>query len=179
MQDEVLIKLTWYRSTKSLGCMDSYDVLGLGLIAALNVYALRRFFVNTDNVVKRRKKVVCFGASIVSQGFNPNTNGWLCNLSEWWVRRADVVNRGFSGYNSRWGLMIVEEAVLVEHPDFVIIFFGANDAAVDGDAQHVPIAQYIANLVFIMETIKKVQGLICATHCDTLLLTCLWCLSYE
>lgn len=53
--------------------------------------------------------------------------------------------------------MIVQEAVLVEHPDLVIIFFGANDAAVDGDAQHVPIPQYTVNLVLIMEAIRKVQ----------------------
>ena len=51
----------------------------------------------------------------------------MSSLSAYWVRRVDVINRGYGGYNSQWGLKILDEAV-VAMPTVVIIFFGANDA---------------------------------------------------
>jgi lysophospholipase L1-like esterase len=42
-----------------------------------------------------------------------------------------VVNRGFSGYNSRWGLFLLDEVLGAFNAriDFVTVCFGANDAA--------------------------------------------------
>lgn len=38
-----------------------------------------------------------------------------------------MINRGFSGYNTKWGLLVID-AIIAEDPDILLIFFGANDA---------------------------------------------------
>jgi lysophospholipase L1-like esterase len=45
--------------------------------------------------------------------------------------QADVVNRGFSGYNSRWGVYLLDEVLGAFNAriDFATVCFGANDAA--------------------------------------------------
>ena len=47
------------------------------------------------------------------------------------IVQADVIARGYSGYNTRWAAYILEKIFTKEHPppDLVTIFFGANDAA--------------------------------------------------
>ena len=70
------------------------------------------------------------------------------------ARRADVLNRGFSGYNTKWALSALPHVIgswdgAVHSPDLVTIFFGTNDASLpDLNArQHVPVAEYQANLL--------------------------------
>jgi lysophospholipase L1-like esterase len=36
----------------------------------------------------------------------------------------DVLNRGYSGYNSRWALTVLDDAVVQLKPDLVVLFFG-------------------------------------------------------
>ncbi len=46
--------------------------------------------------------------------------------------QVDVINRGYSGYNTRWVKHIVPQVFPVSQkipPELVTIFFGANDAA--------------------------------------------------
>jgi lysophospholipase L1-like esterase len=46
--------------------------------------------------------------------------------------QADIINRGFGGYNTRWALHMVEEIIASHKPQevkLVTVFFGANDAA--------------------------------------------------
>lgn len=107
-------------------------------------------------VIHRRKRVVCFGDSITQHGFNTEISGWVAMLAHWWSRRVDVINRGFSGYNSKWARIIVNEAVVPLNPDMVIIFFGANDAVDSSVLQHVPLDQYSDNIRFIVNVIRKV-----------------------
>ncbi len=45
-----------------------------------------------------RPLFVLFGDSITQRGFAPG--GWAARLADKYSRRADVVNRGYSGYNS-------------------------------------------------------------------------------
>jgi lysophospholipase L1-like esterase len=73
-------------------------------------------------------------------------------------RRADVLNRGLSGYNTRWGLQALDSC-LPPHAstELATVWFGANDAA---DAalnprQHVPLDEYKRNLTAIVERIQK------------------------
>jgi isoamyl acetate esterase len=49
-----------------------------------------------------RPQVVLFGDSITQNSFSPG--GWGARMAHWYVRKADVVNRGLSGYNSPWAL---------------------------------------------------------------------------
>ncbi len=46
-----------------------------------------------------RPKFILFGDSITQRGFD---NGWVASLANHYIRKADVFNRGFSGYNTRW-----------------------------------------------------------------------------
>lgn len=47
-----------------------------------------------------RPQIWLLGDSLTQQAAAPE--GWATALCSWYARKADVVNRGFSGYNSRW-----------------------------------------------------------------------------
>jgi len=72
-----------------------------------------------------------------------------------YIRRLDVVNRGFSGYNTRQALQILP--AIVPPPDqakirFMTIFFGANDSSLPDapNKQHIPLDEFTKNLMDIM-----------------------------
>lgn len=52
-----------------------------------------------------RGQIVLFGDSITQRSFS--VGGWGARLSHHYMRKADVLNRGFSGYNSAWGALAV------------------------------------------------------------------------
>jgi lysophospholipase L1-like esterase len=127
-----------------------------GFLSALTCVTLWRSLNYSPTTISQRKRVVFFGDSITQHGFNVDIKGWVAQLAHWWTRRIDVVNRGFSGYNSRWGKLIVEDVVNRENPDFVFIFFGANDAVDESVLQHVPLQEYEENMREIIVKIKQV-----------------------
>lgn len=112
-----------------------------------------------------RPLIIAFGDSITQRGYE-NDGGWTTLMSDWYSRKADFINRGFSGYNSKWGLEIFEEVVLNNEPDLVLIFFGANDAVVPEVAQHVPLKDYIQIISAMIRTIK-----VKLPHTDIILIT--------
>lgn len=75
-----------------------------------------------------RPAFVCFGDSITQRGFAP---GWTGMLADAYQRKADVINRGYSGYNTRWALQLLPRVFPAgaPPPELVTLFFGANDAA--------------------------------------------------
>mmetsp|Transcript_78281 Transcript_78281/g.203436 ORF Transcript_78281/g.203436 Transcript_78281/m.203436 type:complete len:287 (+) Transcript_78281:98-958(+) len=104
-----------------------------------------------------RAAVLLFGDSITQEGTTA-TGGWAALLAANFSRRADVVNRGLAGYNSRWGLQALDSC-LPPHAATALatVWFGANDGA---DAslnprQHVPIDEYKTNLTQIVERIRQ------------------------
>ncbi|CAG9464101.1 unnamed protein product [Pedinophyceae sp. YPF-701] len=112
-----------------------------------------------------RPQIICFGDSITQFGFRPN--GWLCLLAERYERFADVINRGYSGYNTRWALPLAPLAfprasgAHAAPPALSVIMLGANDAALpDGTAapQAVPLDEYKANLGAIVECAVAAGG---------------------
>ena len=80
--------------------------------------------------------------------------GWGAWIADRYQRRADVLNRGFSGYNSDWFLKFAAtdegKADLFDHDNvkIVTIFFGANDASdFELNARHhVPLERYKSNI---------------------------------
>ncbi|NCC52524.1 MAG: hypothetical protein EOM20_15080 [Spartobacteria bacterium] len=92
------------------------------------------------------KKIVCFGDSITEMGTSIGLRGYVAQLSDRYVRRADVLARGFSGYTTREAIRLIQPAVLNEHPDFVVMAFGANDSVLCDQIQHVPLDEYRSNL---------------------------------
>lgn len=95
-----------------------------------------------------RPPIVLFGDSITQFAYGesplgtPVRIGWASLLSEAYQRRADVLNRGFSGYNTRHALALVPKLFASKTgaggdnnsngngnlPLFCTVFFGANDA---------------------------------------------------
>ena len=67
------------------------------------------------------------------------------------------MNRGFSGYNSKHCLIVMEKAVIADNPDMVIVCIGANDA-LDSSLirQFVSLDQYIHNLKQIVLELRSV-----------------------
>jgi lysophospholipase L1-like esterase len=131
-----------------------------GFISALSCMTLFRLFTAhkpTTSLENTRKRVLFFGDSITQHGFNVDIRGWMSQLGNWWTRRIDILNRGFSGYNSRWGREIFDEVVVKENPDFLFIFFGANDAVDPEVLQHVPLNEYEENLREIVIKTKAVR----------------------
>mmetsp|Transcript_31435 Transcript_31435/g.64115 ORF Transcript_31435/g.64115 Transcript_31435/m.64115 type:complete len:271 (+) Transcript_31435:168-980(+) len=114
----------------------------------------------------KRGKIILFGDSITQQSFSAADGGWGAYIADRYQRRADVLNRGFSGYNTDWFLRYAATAQgnadLFEHDEvkLVTIFFGANDAS-DSDLnkrQHVPLADYKSNIIKIVSLVKNSFG---------------------
>lgn len=108
---------------------------------------------------KRRPNILLFGDSLTQRGFGENGFvGWASLLASAYTRRADIINRGFGGYNSNHALDVWPniEPILEETPLlFVTIFFGANDAALPGESQHVSIDDYYHNLLEITVKVRQ------------------------
>ncbi|KAK1269961.1 GDSL esterase/lipase [Acorus gramineus] len=74
---------------------------------------------------------------------------------------ADVILRGYGGYNTRWALFMLNHIfplVGTVPPIAVTIFFGANDAALLGrnsERQHVPVEEYGENLKKMVWHLKE------------------------
>jgi isoamyl acetate esterase len=122
-----------------------------------------------------RPSIVLFGDSITQYGFGctDSKTGWAGRLAAAYTRRCDVLNRGFSGYNTRHALELLprifggggsgasnvggesDAAARKNELLFCTVFFGANDAALPGEPQHVPIDEYGVNLNKIIMGIQK------------------------
>lgn len=89
------------------------------------------------------------------------------SLSDWYQRRLDILNRGFSGYTAPAGYdnLVQFFPVIPPYPgnpriQLMTVFFGANDACLPGVPQHVPIEEYKENL-------KKIVNYEGVRHHDT------------
>ncbi|EFJ51849.1 hypothetical protein VOLCADRAFT_79531 [Volvox carteri f. nagariensis] len=118
-----------------------------------------------------RPRIILFGDSLTERSFD-NPEGWGSSLASFYVRRADVVNRGMSGYNTRWAMEtlpyvfgptltpgVPSPTAASERVMFATVFFGANDAArLEGPShsarQHVPLDEYRSNLKEMVRYIK-------------------------
>ncbi|CAN6444238.1 unnamed protein product [Victoria cruziana] len=110
-----------------------------------------------------RPKIVLFGDSITEESFA--VGGWGARLANHFNRTADVVLRGYSGYNTRWALRVLDEVLSSvdspPSPAALTLFFGANDAALADRSsafQHVPLHEYRRNLMDLIARIKERWG---------------------
>jgi isoamyl acetate esterase len=126
----------------------------------------------TTTSFRVRPAVLLLGDSLTQEGFGPG--GWASRLTGAYTRRADVLNRGYSGYNTTMYLDILPR-ILGSTKDedsndgesalrgtsgavdvlFCTVFLGANDAALPGEPQHVPIDQYRQNLQRIVQDVRR------------------------
>ncbi|KAG8538945.1 hypothetical protein GDO81_003288 [Engystomops pustulosus] len=106
-------------------------------------------------------RILLFGDSITQFSFE--ANGWGLGLAEKLVRKCDVLNRGLSGYNSRWAKHVlpklIPDSTHAENMAAVTIFFGANDSSLKdlNPQQHVPLEEYADNLRSMVQYLKSVN----------------------
>ncbi|XP_021058066.1 isoamyl acetate-hydrolyzing esterase 1 homolog isoform X1 [Mus pahari] len=106
-------------------------------------------------------RVLLFGDSITQFSFQQG--GWGALLADRLVRKCDVLNRGFSGYNTRWAKIILPRLIRkgpgMENPVVVTIFFGANDSSLkdENPKQHVPLDEYSVNLRDMVQYLRSVD----------------------
>lgn len=105
-----------------------------------------------------RPQFVLFGSSIVQMSYN--VGGWGAMLADLYARKADVLLRGYSGWNSRMALQILDQVFQKDaavQPSLVILYFGGNDATnphPSGLGGHVPLPEYIENMKKMIVHIK-------------------------
>eukprot|EP00539_Tryblionella_compressa_P001499 CAMPEP_0178737176 /NCGR_PEP_ID=MMETSP0744-20121128/2832_1 /TAXON_ID=913974 /ORGANISM="Nitzschia punctata, Strain CCMP561" /LENGTH=242 /DNA_ID=CAMNT_0020389695 /DNA_START=203 /DNA_END=928 /DNA_ORIENTATION=+ len=109
-----------------------------------------------------RRPIILLGDSLTQFGFGEANVavGWASLLCAAYQRRSDVLNRGFSGYNTKHVLDLVPKLFArTNHEDvmplFCTVFLGANDAALPGQRQHVPVDVYADNLAKIISSIRE------------------------
>lgn len=100
-----------------------------------------------------RPQIVCFGDSIVQFGFKEK--GWCQQLQNWYEIKADVLNRGLSGYNSTLSLKLVDEIFEKLNPDLILVLFGSNDCSLG--IQGVKLEDYYSNMKEIILKLKKLH----------------------
>jgi len=108
----------------------------------------------------RTRIIVFFGDSTTAP--RENTRVFVSVLADRFAGGASparVINAGIGGNNTSQARERFDRDVLVHKPDVVTIFFGLNDSAVDVwkdvTRPRVDIAQYEANLLFFVRTLRE------------------------
>ncbi|KAG0226316.1 hypothetical protein BGW42_003775 [Actinomortierella wolfii] len=105
-----------------------------------------------------------FGDSITQYSFNVDLRGFGAQLAHKYLRRLDVINRGFSGYTTDQAIHLLPQFLprgqKVEDKtqpkiQFLTIFFGANDSCLSFSPQHVPIERYERNLRALIDMVHS------------------------
>uniref|UniRef100_K7MTI7 SGNH hydrolase-type esterase domain-containing protein n=1 Tax=Glycine max TaxID=3847 RepID=K7MTI7_SOYBN len=108
-----------------------------------------------------RPQFVLFGSSIVQLSFS--LQGWGAILAHLYARKADIILRGYSGWNSRRAVQVLDEIFpknATEQPELIIVYFGGNDSLLphpSGLGQHVPLQEYIENMRKIAIHLKSLS----------------------
>ncbi|PWN23997.1 SGNH hydrolase [Microstroma glucosiphilum] len=101
--------------------------------------------------------IVCFGDSQTQYANGPG--GFIASLAHAYQRKADVFNRGFSGYTTRQALFVARQLfcqsphAAIVNVRAVIIWLGCNDSIQKGQEQHVPPEEFRSNLSSILDIV--------------------------
>lgn len=115
-------------------------------------------------------KLLMFGDSITEFSFDQHDGREFslgAALQNRYLRRLQVLHRGFSGYTSRQGVGLAKGILECEHDrrppaqqiKLAYVFFGTNDARLQGtnpsNNQHVDVEKYVSNMMEIVQEFKK------------------------
>ncbi|KAJ5151204.1 Esterase SGNH hydrolase-type subgroup [Penicillium canariense] len=110
---------------------------------------------NSEDVGRPYDQLILFGDSITEMSHNQALGfAFGAQLQESYSRRLDVINRGFAGYTTAHAVKVfprVFPSPQAANVRLMTIFFGANDACVPGQSQHVPLPVYKENLQKIIQ----------------------------
>nr|GMD57504.1 GDSL esterase/lipase CPRD49 [Ipomoea batatas] len=112
----------------------------------------------------QRPQFVLFGSSIVQLSFS--NGGWGAILADVYARKADIVLRGYYGWNSRRAVQILDKVFPKDaavQPELVIAYFGGNDSMgphSSGLGPHVPLPEYIENMRKVALHLKSLSDTI-------------------
>ncbi|KAL3531694.1 hypothetical protein ACH5RR_005215 [Cinchona calisaya] len=108
-----------------------------------------------------RPQFVLFGSSIVQ--FAYSQEGWGAILTDIYARKADILVRGYAGWNSRRALHVLDQVFPKDsavQPSIVIVYLGGNDSMgphPSGQGPHVPLAEYVENMKKIAIYLKSLS----------------------
>lgn len=119
------------------------------------------------------KKVILIGDSLIELSFDPLNSFPLGSaLAHAFRRRADVLNRGLSGYSSKW-MNSQFERIKFEisqlEPDQVFMFLiliGTNDSVLPGNPHHVELVSFkekLSNLVLSLSKLCPSSAILLVT----------------
>ncbi|TID24582.1 hypothetical protein CANINC_003054 [Pichia inconspicua] len=154
-----------------------FDILKRGY-QLFHVNVIQKLFSCEKSRVKKShyvdyNKFLMFGDSITEFSFDqfPNSSNKIhfslgAAIQNAYVRKLQVLQRGFSGYTSREAVPLIKSILKHEHDEvtdsqkikLAYVFFGTNDARLKGTGvnnQHVPIDTYVANMKLIVQEFKK------------------------
>ncbi|KAA3454103.1 GDSL esterase/lipase CPRD49 [Gossypium australe] len=120
-----------------------------------------------------RPQFVLFGSSIVQLSFS--NGGWGAILADVYARKADILLRGYFGWNSRRAIQVLDHVFPKDastQPELIITYFGGNDsmgAHPSGLGPHVPLPEYIENMKQIVNYLKDLQETDCSTSSKAIL----------
>lgn len=109
------------------------------------------------------EKFLLFGDSITQFAFNtkmddnkPDQFSLGAALVNAYTRRLDIVQRGFSGYNTRWALKLLPRILENESPGIVMstLYFGSNDAC-HGGHQKVELPEFKDNVKRLLDLFRS------------------------
>jgi len=137
-----------------------------------------------------RPSILLFGDSITQQAFGTSDGvvkvGWGSLLAATYQRRADVLARGYYGYNTRMALEVLPRVLPLPSAAlagdagggfsssrilFCTVLFGSNDAVNAGERQHVPIEEYRENTRKIVVRTRDRLSCTPASQCPIILMT--------
>ncbi|XP_037028434.1 isoamyl acetate-hydrolyzing esterase 1 homolog [Bradysia coprophila] len=105
--------------------------------------------------------ILLFGDSITEQSFS-SQGRWAALLADRFQRMADVIPRGFSGYNTRWCKILLPDilnSINAKDVSCMTIFLGANDCSLPTSDQYVPVDEFQQNLE-TMISILECRGIV-------------------
>ncbi|ESQ52475.1 hypothetical protein EUTSA_v10017306mg [Eutrema salsugineum] len=109
-----------------------------------------------------RPQIVLFGSSIVQYSFGEG--GWGATLADIYSRTADIILRGYAGWNSRFALKVLDQVFpknAIIQPSLVIVYFGGNDSMdphPSGHGAHVPLSEFTDNMRKIGEHLMSLSN---------------------
>lgn len=98
------------------------------------------------------RKFVFFGDGLISSGLSMDPQGFGFSLINAFELKADILFRGFSGYNTS-EIKNVSKPISTLHPNLVIFGFGNSDSVLEGQIQHIPEEKFESNLQKMAEEV--------------------------